>query len=147
MGTKRVVFDHSAPVGIDHFGPACSGSDTVFPVVLIGKATSGPTQVGYLNLFESRNYVVAITIGVGDRRFRTHPDATVNTITQMFSKMSVNVFADLSTRLVGVDNHIGLFRRYSHRGNTEDSCQDKKVFFHSDRIIQFVDKKFCIQQR
>jgi hypothetical protein len=51
------------------------------------------------------------------------------------------------TRLVGVYNHIGLFCRYSHRGNTEDNCQDKKVFFHSDRIIQFVDKKFCIQQR
>ena len=41
--TEAVVFNNSAPVGIDHLFSACLIADSVHPVVFVGKTSAGPS--------------------------------------------------------------------------------------------------------
>ncbi|OPZ98255.1 MAG: hypothetical protein BWY72_00914 [Bacteroidetes bacterium ADurb.Bin416] len=131
MGTKRIVFDHPTPVGIDHLGSLAPGSDTVHPVIFVGKTTSRPAQVRYLDLFEGSDDVVAVAMGVGNGGIFAHPDASVDAMTEVFGEMTVNVATDGAAGLIGPYNDFGfLSGKGDGRGQHEQGHQAKVLFFH-----------------
>ena len=44
MSSEAVVFQHAAPVRVDHFLSGLLRADSVLPVILIGKAAAGPPK-------------------------------------------------------------------------------------------------------
>ena len=67
MRAEAVVFNHTTPVGVDHFRPVLAGTNTVHPVVLIGEASSRPAQVRDAYILKCIDHVVADAAGVGNR--------------------------------------------------------------------------------
>ena len=52
MCTKRIVFNRSTPVVVLHLGTFVARTNTVHPVIFIGKATAWPTQYRNLQVFQ-----------------------------------------------------------------------------------------------
>ena len=91
MGAEGVVLYGSSPVGVDHLGPLGDGSYSVPPVIFIGKATSRPAEYRHLQFADGLDKILPVTVYVGDRGILADPDAIVDTSSQMFGKLAVNL--------------------------------------------------------
>ena len=94
MCAETVVFDSAAPVVIHHFRTILFGTDTVHPVIFVGKAAARPAKNGNLEVFQGIEYVGTVTFDIGYIGVLAHPKASVDTSTQMFGKLAVNFFGN-----------------------------------------------------
>jgi hypothetical protein len=88
MQTDRVVI--SLPE-IRAPRPLRCGTDTIFPIVTIGEAASGPANNGDMNLVHHVNQLRTDTISVGNLRLLSHPHAVVNDSTDVLCELAVDV--------------------------------------------------------
>ena len=51
MGSKTVILNNTAPMGIDHTLTLLLRADSILPMIFIGKTSSRPAQHRHLNLF------------------------------------------------------------------------------------------------
>ena len=66
VGSERIVLGHPAPVGVDPHRPSAFRADAVAPVIFVGEAAARPAHHRHLDMPQSRDHVVAITVGVGN---------------------------------------------------------------------------------
>ena len=64
MRAEGIILCGVAPVGVHHLGTILS--DTVHPVILIGKTAAWPSQVWYANLLQGVEHVFAHPVDIGD---------------------------------------------------------------------------------
>ena len=107
MCTETVVFRHATPMGIDHLRTLFTWTDTIHPVVFIGKTATRPTQVGDLDLFQGSNDIVTDTIRVGDVGIFTHPQTAINAMAEVFGKLSIDMTTDGHGTLIGIYREFG----------------------------------------
>ena len=103
MRSEAVIFGDISPVGINHCRTLTSRSDTVTPVILIGKASPGPSQVRDLNFFESINNIEPYTILFGNLHAFAHPITIIYTSSEMFGEMAINMPAYCIFRRTGIN--------------------------------------------
>jgi hypothetical protein len=104
MRAKTVIFYNAAPIRIDHFRAFRTGAYAVFPMVLIGKAASGPAQIWDFDLFKRCNNILPYAPDIGNGRIFANPVAAVNTASQMLGKMAVNMAAYPHIALYCINN-------------------------------------------
>ena len=102
MCTETVVFNCTSPVIVYHFGAVLFRTDTVHPVIFIGKAATRPTKYGNLKFFQCIEYVGTITFDIGNIRIFSYPKSTIDTGAQMFGKLAVDFFGNNLCALVGM---------------------------------------------
>ena len=109
MGSETVIFDRSAPVVVDHFRTVLFRAYTVHPVILIGKAAARPAEVGDFQLFQGVQHVVSVAPGIGNFGFGADPKPSIDTGSEMFGELAVDVFADLLVSLLRIDTDARVF--------------------------------------
>ena len=109
MRTETVVFDRTSPVIVHHLGTVFLRTDPVHPVGLIGKATSRPAEVGDFQLFQGVQHVVSVAPGIGNFGFGADPKPSIDTGSEMFGELAVDVFADLLVPLLRIDTDARVF--------------------------------------
>jgi hypothetical protein len=72
-------------------------------MVFIGETAAGPAQVGYLYFFQRFYNIQADTSFVGDAAILSYPESVVNTTTQVFGEMAVDMPADGYPGVTGID--------------------------------------------
>ena len=77
-------------------------TETVHPVIFIGKTAARPAKNGNLEVFQGIEYVGTVTFDIGYIGVLAYPKASVDTSTQMFGKLSVNFFGNNLLALIGV---------------------------------------------
>ena len=104
VGAKVVVFGDAAPVGVDHGGAVLFWADAFHPVIFVCKAATGPAQVGDFYGFECVDDVGADATYVGDVGIFADVDTVVNTATEVFGKVTVDVPVDGAAFDIGVED-------------------------------------------
>ena len=92
---RRISPEVSAP------GSLVPRSDTIAPVVAIGKTTARPANYRGVQKFQAIDERFADAADVRNLRFLSDPDAVVDTAAQMFREMAVNVRRNGSDGLLG----------------------------------------------
>src|SRR5215467_16339771 len=105
MRAKTIVFYITTPMDIDALGALRERSDSITPVVIVGEASSRPSQNRDTQFTKVLNSLFTITVDVGNRRSLADPQATINTRAKMFGKMSVKLRPHQSDLNVRVDQH------------------------------------------
>src|SRR2546425_12478620 len=102
MGAEAIVFRVIAPVDVDRFWPLRLWTNSVAPVIIIGKTSSGPAQDGDAQRAQIFDCLLAITIDVWNWGIWPDPKAAVDTGSEVLGKMSVQLGAN------GADFHVCL---------------------------------------
>src|SRR4051812_9083065 len=109
MSTKAVVFCNATPPVIDHCRSLIFWANAVFPVVGIGKASSGPSKVRYFQFTQCLYHVVSYAVGIRNGLVSfSYIKTSINTVTKVLGKMPVNIFINDSMSGIGTDNYTGL---------------------------------------
>src|SRR5690606_16410539 len=101
---ERVALDDVAPVRVDHARPLGGIADAVAPVILVGEAPAGPTQVGDPDAPQRLDDVGADAIPVGDRGILADPEATVDAPAEMLGEVAIEVAADRGAGGIEIDD-------------------------------------------
>ena len=96
MCAKAVVFYGAAPAGIYHTAAVLLGTDTVPPVVFVGKAAARPAENRQMQRPEGFHNVLAHSFYIRNIRIFSHIDAIVNTASQMLRKLSIDFRSDVA---------------------------------------------------
>src|SRR5262249_8443365 len=129
---KMVVFNNSAPMGIDHDGPLFRWPNAIFPVVLVGEASARPAQDRHLDGLKRGDDGVSDAARIRDRVLRAHPEPLIDAMAEMLRKLTVNIAADSGTRFVGVDNQLAWaggrnFSADSNQGISNETRQREEL--------------------
>src|ERR1019366_10079003 len=116
---KGVRFGHAAPVGIDPYDSLVERAETLAPVVLVGEAAAGPTDVRHLERLQRADNVVADAARIRDCGIRTDPDPLVNAVAEVFGELAEDVAVDLRSRLGRVNRQMNLLRCHAMGGQSE----------------------------
>lgn len=120
MGAEVVVFRDAAPVGVNHGRTLFAWSETITPMVLVGKTTSRPPQNRDMQVPQRRYHIVADAARIRDGAVLTHPNSFIDASTKVLGEMTVNVAADRILRLVCLDDQLILASLSAKRGG--DFC-------------------------
>jgi len=130
MSTERVVLNGSAPVGVDHHRTVLLWTDSVHPVIFVGEASARPAHYRNLELLESLNEVLSVTVDVWNIRIRTNPDTVIDASSEMLCKLSVDFCRN--DRLVFslfMDSYLNLCARSDRHDNSQKEQTDSFHFF------------------
>ena len=78
-------------------------------MIFVGKAAARPAQIGDLQLFQGLQYIVAVTLCVGNVGFGAYPKAAIDAGSQVFGELAVYVFTDLLCSLLGIYTDARIF--------------------------------------
>ncbi|OPZ70388.1 MAG: hypothetical protein BWY82_02081 [Verrucomicrobia bacterium ADurb.Bin474] len=120
MGSKVIVFDDTAPMGVEHAWAFLAWADAITPVVFVRKTPAGPTQLWNLQFLQRSQHVIAVAVGIGNRRIRSDPDSFVNAMAEVFGELTVDVFVDDRSAPRGVEHELG-FSGFRNRGENDRS--------------------------
>lgn len=135
MGSEVVIFDDAAPVGIDEFGAELAGADAVFPVVFIGEAAAWPAEDGDIELAQGMDDILADTAGIGDGGVFPDPDAFIDTASEVFGEVAVDIGVDGGAGLVGLDGGGGcLGGGGSDQASEGEGAEGEQGCFHGDGV-------------
>src|SRR3954467_13447492 len=96
---EGVVLDDAAPDDVDHAGSLRAGGDAVAPVVVVGEAAAGPTDIGDADAAEGVNDVIAqVPCGVGAAG-AARPHAVVDAAAEVLHELPEDMAADGVARL------------------------------------------------
>jgi hypothetical protein len=101
--TKTVVLNIAAPINVDPLGTRAYRADTVAPVIVVGEASARPTKDGDAQFTQVLDRLLAVSIDVRNRGFRTDPKTPVNAGSQVFGEMAVQFRTDRAYCDVGDD--------------------------------------------
>ena len=110
MSAKRVWLDNSTPVGIQCYRALVCGADALAPVIFICEAASRPTNIGHLDGLQGSNHIVADSARIRDFGIPADPNALVNAVPKMFSKLAEDIAVNLRTWLGSIYCQLNLFR-------------------------------------
>ena len=96
MGTEAVVLGHTTPMSVDHFLAVLLRSDTVFPVVFVREAPTGPAQYRKLHLLQGCHHIITHAFGIGDLGILSYIQSLINTSSQMLREIAVKFRIDMS---------------------------------------------------
>ena len=122
MRAKRVVLDGAAPVVVLHLRTLRTRTDTVAPVILVGKTAAGPAQHGHLQVFQGLEHIVAVSVGIGNGRLGPYPQTAVDAGAEVLGKLPVDLFVYLLGALVGGDAKGGILGRGAEGECSKDYC-------------------------
>ena len=91
-------------------GPLVAGADAIAPVILIGKATAGPTDHTGLHLAQGFDHFFAKAMDVWNRGLLiTDPDTVINIAADMLDEMAVNFGGDDGSLFIekNLDSRVG----------------------------------------
>src|SRR5690606_40645368 len=95
MSTKAIILGNIAPPRVHDRRPIFLWSNAILPLIGISETTTRPAKVGYVQVLERFHHVVSNTFCMRDRGIvLPNIKATVNTTTQMYCKMSIDVLVD-----------------------------------------------------
>ena len=103
VGAEAVVLDHAAPMDVDPGRPPVARADAVAPVIIVGEAAARPADHRHAEPPQRREHVVAIAVGVRDRRSLADPDAFVDAAAEMLGELAVDRRLDPRAGMFGVD--------------------------------------------
>src|SRR5690554_5627707 len=106
MSPKMVVLGYSTPMGINHGGTFFFRSNAILPMIFVGKTTPGPTQYWHFQSLQCFYYVIPNTPSVGNLRIRSYIDSFVDTSSEVFREMSIDVSVNSTLWLVHVDLNV-----------------------------------------
>ena len=109
--SEAIILCNASPMGIDHLRTLATWTDTVTPVVFVGKATARPAQIRYINMFKSGDNIVPHSVRIRNLRVFPYPKAIIDTSSQMFGKLSVDMSADRFSSQIGINNHLSFLLR------------------------------------
>src|ERR1700761_3302553 len=92
MCTEAVVFCSAAPVGVNHFRSLLTRTNTIAPMIFIGKTAARPAQARDLYLFKCVYNIHANTVLFFNRHVLINPKSPIDTMAQMFGKLALDKF-------------------------------------------------------
>src|SRR5690606_19314605 len=94
------------PPGVYDTGTLVLRTDSVFPVICIGKASTWPAEVGNLKLPEGFNHILANTIDMGNFGVRfSNVEPAVDTSSKVFGKVTINMFVYGMLAILRLESH------------------------------------------
>lgn len=72
-------------------------------MVFVGKAAARPAKYRNLEVFESLEYIGAITIGVGNCGTGTYPETAIDACAKVLGKLTVYLLVDFVLPLRGMN--------------------------------------------
>ena len=109
MGTEGVVLESTSPVGIEDLRALAHRSDTVHPVVIVGKASSRPSHYRDFKFPEGIEDIGTISVFVGNAGIRTNPDTFIDATSEVLGELTVDISRDDRLIFCGlVDTHLHL---------------------------------------
>ena len=106
MSAERVVFLSAAPVVVDECATVFLWTDTVHPVIVVGKAASWPAHYWDVEVLECFEHVLAIAVDVRDVAVWTNPESAVDTRTEVFRELTIDLIWDDVLALFRVDGEL-----------------------------------------
>ncbi|MNJ70576.1 hypothetical protein D3C77_670490 [compost metagenome] len=91
MSPEMVVFYYTAPMRVDHSFAVFFWTDTIFPVIFIGEATTRPAKHRNFNLLKRLYNIVSNPIRIRNRRIFAYPYSFINAPPQMLGEMTINI--------------------------------------------------------
>ena len=126
IGAETVGVDHAAPRGVEGCRPLPGRTDSLAPVVLIGKAAARPAHIGHLQRAKGRHNVGANPACIRDRRIRSNPNAVVESVSEILSKLTEKVVIDLRSRLRYIDGQMRILSGPSRYGANQQQKRNAK---------------------
>lgn len=136
MCSETIIFHCTSPIVIDHSGAVLFRTDTIHPMIFIGKTSARPTKHRHFQVFQCLKHIITIALGIGNFRILTYPQASIDTGSQMLCKLPVNMFTDDFFPLLGmyIDSRFLL-------GNTGIAANNAKpisaFFMIKNKIINY----------
>src|SRR6185436_263476 len=96
---------YATPVGVHHLGPLAAYTNAISPVVFVGKTSTRPAKVGYLNFFQCFHYIHADTVLLAHLHGIAHPETIVDTAAKVFREMSIDVTTDSLFGIICIYSH------------------------------------------
>ena len=137
VGAKGIVFHGATPVVVDQTWTILLWANAVHPVIFVGKASSWPAHHGNFKGFQGLKHVLAITLNVGDVRIGSYPDAAIDAASEVFGKLSVNLFRNHILGLIGMDIELDILCQYRNRQH-KSNCHRHEKFLHGVMNIKSV---------
>jgi hypothetical protein len=109
-------------------------TNTILPVVLIGKTASRPTNDGYVQVLQRTKHIVTETASVRDVGILTNPDSAINATPEVLGKLTVEIAADGIAGLVGLNSQLNAFGVSLSKvcaANDQDHHSDQSKFLHA----------------
>ena len=125
VGTERVVLDGAAPVVVTQRGTILLGTDTIHPVVVVGKAAAGPAEYGNLQGFQGLEHILTVAVDVRDLGVFAHPETAVDTAAQVLGELSVDLAINLGSSLVGMNRSFHIFSGRCRYGKSQCDSRGK----------------------
>src|SRR3972149_6574281 len=122
MRAKTIVFCYATPMGIYHFWPFAPESYTVSPVIFICKTTPGPAQVRNIDFFKGFYHIIPDSPGIWYIGILTYPISAIDTMPQVFRKVTVNMTVYCIFALIGIDNYFSFIILGIPKGNSYFYC-------------------------
>ena len=72
-------------------------------MIVICKAAARPAQHGHLQHLQCLEHILTIAVDVRDLRILTYPETAIDTRSQMLRELTVNLFVNLGSGLVGMN--------------------------------------------
>jgi hypothetical protein len=128
VSAELIRFRHTAPVSVHLHRTLRAIADAVPPVVLVGKTPARPPHHRYVQVPERLDDVVAISVGVRNRRLLAHPHAFVDSRAEMLGELTVDVRIDDRARLIGANGHghVDRLRRARGRGTGDHDANARQ---------------------
>ena len=93
-------------MSVDHFLTLFLRTYAVLPVILVGEASSGPTQNRYLHFLKGFNDILAHAVHVRNVRMLADIQSLVDASAEMLREMSLKFRVDVSLFVPGIDKKI-----------------------------------------
>ena len=106
--SEAVIFYGSSPVVVDHTRTFFTRTNTVHPMVFIGKASSRPAEYRHFQVFQCFEHIFTITFNIRYGRIFSYPKTSIDTCTEVFGKLTINFLIDDLFSLLRMNSHCSL---------------------------------------
>ena len=131
---EAVVLRNISPPGIYDGRAFLFRPYAVFPVISVRKAAAGPAEIGYFHFTQRFDHVFTDAIRIRDMRSISHVEATVDTMSQMLRKVTVNITVNRLRWLASTESN-RILRLYCLYGKQESpNCRPDIIItlFHNE---------------
>ena len=99
-------------------------ANALAPVIFIGEAATGPTNVRHLDRFQSANNIIANPTRILDLGIWPDPNAFINAVSQMLGELPENVAVDLRTGLGCVNRQFDFLCSHYWRSDSHNDQRE-----------------------
>ena len=106
MCAEVIVFNNTAPVGVYHIRALVLITYSVTPVVVVSKTAARPSEYWYIKLFKRVYYISSHSVYILYSAVRFYINSFIDTASEVFRKLTVNIFVYNAVPAFCVDLHI-----------------------------------------